>query len=370
MKLIYITSYTFPSTRAEPYYIKSMAEAFAKNLGHNFSLMIRGVVPEEMKHMDTVSVKMPQRLRTLCYFFWFPVFVVRKRMNTKDVVFMSNDPYIAAIFVFWKKAFFLKYRICSDWHQLFDDWRDAFVARGSEYLVTTTKKLQNHLLTQCAVPLEKVLVAYGGIDLRFFDNKSHISKNALRGKLQLPVDAFLVGYIGGFKAVGLEKGLDTMIQALPHINESVCMVFVGGSDADIAEYTQRAEKMNLKHRCIFVRKQQFAQLTEYECAMDVLAIPYPDKPHFREYGFPMKVWEYMASGRPLVYSNLEIIAEVLHGKGTPFVPDDEKSFACAIESIRANRQSAEEIGRQNTHDIRAYTWDERVKKILNFIQIS
>ena len=102
--------------------------------------------------------------------------------------------------------------------------------------------------------------------------------------------------------------------------------------------------------------------------MDILVIPYPDKPHFRDYGFPMKVWEYMASGRPIIYSNLEIMREVLGGRATSFQPDDASSFANAVLSIYQDAESAEEIARKNTNDVQAYTWKARAENILNFIQ--
>ena len=69
----------------------------------------------------------------------------------------------------------------------------------------------------------------------------------------------------------------------------------------------------------------------YEQASDVLVIPYPDKPHFRLYGFPMKVYEYMASQRPIVYSKLELAEEVLPDCGYGFVPDDPNDL---VEKIK------------------------------------
>ena len=65
----------------------------------------------------------------------------------------------------------------------------------------------------------------------------------------------------------------------------------------------------------------------YEQASDALVIPYPDKPHFRLYGFPMKVYEYMASQRPIIYSKLELVEEVLSDCGYGFTPDDPIDLA-------------------------------------------
>ncbi len=368
MKLIYITSYTFPSTRAEPYYLKSTAEAYAKNLGKDFTFVIRGKIPESFFSMNPISISMTERFRTFKYFFWFPFFVLNKAFNESDVIFMSNDPYLLSIFVFWRKIFFFKYRICSDWHQLFEDWKDKYVAQGSDYLITTTKKLQGLLAIAGEVSKEKILVAYGGIDLPLFDKMALTSKNELRKRLKLPLSGYLVGYMGGFRSVGLEKGLDTMIRALPFLDTNTYLVFVGGARQHIDEYRKLAIELNVEKQCLFIGKQQFDKVIEYELAMDILAIPYPDRSHFRNYGFPLKVWEYLASGRPIVYSNLEIIKEVLGAKGIVFEPGNAESFADAVLHIKKEKIALEEKAKQNRKFVESFTWDARASRILEYME--
>ena len=145
------------------------------------------------------------------------------------------------------------------------------------------------------------------------------------------------------------------------------MVFVGGSDGQIKEYFDLAQKEEVEGRCIFVKKQPFEKVVQYEMAMDALVIPYPNQPHFRDYGFPLKVWEYMAAGRPIIYSNLMIIAEVLEGKGVAFEPDDPASLATAVLNVFQNRESAEEVANRNSKDAINYTWKTRAIKIIDFI---
>jgi glycosyltransferase involved in cell wall biosynthesis len=241
------------------------------------------------------------------------------------------------------------------------------VSSNSDYLVSTSDRLKGLLTSVCGVDPDKTLLAYGGVNPKPFIEKSKIKREELRKELSLPLDAFLVGYIGGFRSVGLKKGLDTMVKALPYLNEKIMMVFVGGSKQHIDEYIVLSKELNVEDRCIFVEKQPFDKVIEYELAMDILAIPYPDQHHFRDYGFPMKVWEYMASGRPIIYSNLEIIDEALGGRATPFKPDDAQSLANAVLSVYQDIESAEEVASQNPKDIQAYTWKARAENILNFM---
>ena len=368
MKLIYITSKKFPSKKVDPFYVRSMAEAFTELLGEDFLFFIRGDIPNELKNMPVASVKFPQHFRTMYYFFWMPILIMTRAWNDREVIFLSYDPYLLSILIFWRKIFRFKYSICSDWHQLFDDWRDKYVATQSDYLVSTSQRLKGFLSSVCGIDKNRVLVAYGGVNPSHFIEKARIKKEEHRKRLGLPVDSFLVGYVGGFRSVGMEKGLDTMIKSLPHLHENITMVFVGGSKQHIDEYGELAKEHSVAQRCIFVEKQSFEKVVEYELAMDVLVIPYPDKHHFRDYGFPMKVWEYLASGRPIVYSNLEIIAEVLQGRGVSFQPDDARSLAHSILSVFNDVESAEKVAQENPSIVQSYTWKARAESIIKFIQ--
>ena len=72
MKLIYITSKKFPSSKVDPFYVRSMAQAFSGLLGRDFLFLVRGDVPDEMKNTNVVSVRAPKRFRMAFYFFWLP----------------------------------------------------------------------------------------------------------------------------------------------------------------------------------------------------------------------------------------------------------------------------------------------------------
>ena len=368
MKLIYVTSKKFPSAKTDPFYVQSMAEAFTRLLGEDFLFLVRGKVPRELQHTNARSVMAPKRLRMLFYFVWLPILIIRYTWSSAHVVFLSYDPYLLAILIFWRKVFRFKYNVCSDWHQLFDDWKDRYVAQHSDYLTCTSKRLKSFLCSAAGADANKTRVVYGGVDLNLFTGVRKLDRSELKETLGLPKDAFLVGYVGGFVSVGQKKGLDTMIEALQHLPQEVTMVFVGGSEKHIAEYKALAQDMHVETRCVFVKRQPFENVVRYEAAMDVLTIPYPDTHHFRDYGFPMKVWEYMAAGRPLVYSDLAIMKEVLGERADSFKPGDAKDLARVVVALQHDVDTAERTARKNSADVEAYTWDARAKNIVNFIQ--
>lgn len=367
MKLVYVTANVFPSKKVDPFFHRSMAEAFHKILGDNFLFLIRRSVPDELRHMCTMALPAPNKFKSLYYFFVLPFFVHRQHLSKRDVVLFSYDPNLLTILIFWRSVFRWKYRICSDWHQLFGNWKDSYVAKRSDFLVTTSQRLKELLIEKCGALEPKILVAYGGVDPEPYKKISTMSVSSLRNRLGLPEDVFLAGYVGGFTSVGIKKGLDTMIEAVPYLPKEVRMAFVGGTKAQIEEYTTLAEQVGVRERCIFVERQPFEKVVEYQCSMDVLVIPYPDVPHFRDHGFPLKVWEYMASGRPIIYSNLPLINEVLENHGVPFTPGNSEAFAEAVIVLYDSKENGKEISLSNTQDILQYTWEKRAQHIISLV---
>lgn len=367
MKLIYLTSQQYPSGKSDPFFWQKMAEAFQILLGPDFTFVVRNEAPHVLSHLNTVSVYAPWRFRSLSYFLRLPFLIFKHGWNNGEAFFFSADPYLLLGLIFWRRTLRLKYRVVSDWHQLFDDWKDIYIAEGSDFLVSTSGRLKGLLISQCGISPEKIIVAYGGVDTSLFKDKAKMAKRDYRLKLGLPDQGLLIGYIGTFKALGLDKGITTMIESLAFLDRDITMVFVGGTPALIAEYKLMAKNEGVAERAIFLLKQPYEKMVEYEMAMDILTIPYPNKPHFRDYGFPMKVWEYMAAGRPILYSNLDIIGEILRDRATSFVPGDPQSLAESVKIVRQGWGREEERAEQNIVAVEAYAWGSRADKIIKFL---
>ena len=371
MKLIHITAKKFQSLTADNIYILNLAEQFNNLLGQDYFIIIGGKTSEQFKNAPLINLNFKRRqsvflnfwLPYFFYFFWLPYFIFKKRLSF-GAIFFSNDPYLLAHLIRLRKIFRFKYKICSDWHMLYNNWRDKYIAVNSDFLIATSSKLKNLLIEKTKINSEKVLAAYGGVDL---DNYEKIDKNKTRKILNLPLDKNVVGYVGFFKTMGMEKGIVTMIKSLVFLDENVLMVFVGGKKEEILEYKKIANENGVLKRCFFEERKNFQEVNLYEQAVDVLVIPYPDRPHFRLYGFPMKVYEYMASQRPIVYSKLELAEEVLSDCGYGFAPDDPKDLAEKIKQAIGAKDSDEKT-RIAYEKVKNYTWQKKAENIIEFIK--
>ncbi len=360
---IYLTPLQFPASSGMHVYIRELAKGFATALEDKFLLSVRSTASLELDGINYQSVNFPfLRFRTLFYFCWLPLFVFKKSIMGKEIVFFANDPNILVVLIIWKKIFC--YHLVSDWHQLIGDWRDAFIAGNSDYLVTTSLKLKKTLTDKLSVNESKILVAYGGVDL----SRGRVDRDKARSLVNLSLVKKYVGYMGFFRAVGMEKGLNVMIEALSNLDPDVNVLLVGGKPEEIAEYEKLAKRLGVRERCVFFGRKTQEELALYEAACDILVIPYPDKPHFRDYGFPMKVYEYMASGRPIIYSKLELVEEVLGEDSMPFIPDSVNDFVRAVNEVFVHYDEWAKKADSSFKKLALYTWEKKAENILNFVK--
>jgi glycosyltransferase involved in cell wall biosynthesis len=113
-----------------------------------------------------------------------------------------------------------------------------------------------------------------------------------------------------------------------------------------------------------------ADLDSERCKADLFAIPLLDSTTARLFTSPLKLFEAMASGRPIVASDLPSIREVLtHEKNALLVPPgDAGALASAIERLLLDRELARALAARAFEDVKAYSWDRRAEAIEKFVR--
>jgi glycosyltransferase involved in cell wall biosynthesis len=104
--------------------------------------------------------------------------------------------------------------------------------------------------------------------------------------------------------------------------------------------------------------------------MDVAVAPYPPRSPF--YFSPLKVYEYMAAGLPIVASRIGQLEELLDSGdcGVLCAPGDPAALAEALAALRrdpARRRRLGEMARAKVR--RESTWDAVVHRILGLARL-
>src|SRR3989344_4614343 len=89
-----------------------------------------------------------------------------------------------------------------------------------------------------------------------------------------------------------------------------------------------------------------------------------------KYTSPLKMFEYMASGCPIVAQDLPSFGEVLNENNSVLAKaGDAEDLANKIAWVfnDKNRELVEKIANQALKDVQNYTWEKRAKKIIDFL---
>lgn len=212
---------------------------------------------------------------------------------------------------------------------------------------------------------EDVLMVEGdAVDLDRFENLPSQAK--ARSKWNVKTDRIVVGYVGRLTTLGKEKGVKTVLEAVAKDKRFFGFI-VGGPENDKKTYEKMAAKLGLtEDDVLFAGEIPAADVPASLSACDVLAMPFPDLPHYRTHMSPLKMFEYMAADRPLVTSDLPTVRDVLSEKNAIFCePDSTPSFLQALAWIAEHPDDAKARAAAAAALVKRHTWQERMARILD-----
>jgi glycosyltransferase involved in cell wall biosynthesis len=397
-KLIYIANARIPTEKAHGIQIMKMCEALAQCDANNAN----------KANKIEVELLTPRRFNSINqdpfeYYDAERVFEI-KRLPCLDLVYFGLEKFGFLIqtvtFLISAKIylFFKRYDILYTREQLVGLFFKDFILeihslpsniktfhkkiwQKAKTLIVLTSFIKKRLV-EAGVKEDKILVAPDGVDLEKFQIQNYQAKVPksqddfgiaslklkIREELGLPQDKILIGYVGMLKTMDMEKGIDVAIQSLKFLDENYILVLVGGKREDIEFYKKQAEESNLSSRVFFIGWVKHKLVPLYLKSFDILITPFPENKHYKFYMSPLKIFEYMASGAPIIASDLPSIREILNENNAVLVePDNAEKLAEGIKKVLLNKDLADKISKQALEDVQGYTWQKRAEKILEFI---
>lgn len=203
-------------------------------------------------------------------------------------------------------------------------------------------------------PAENIIVARDAVDLEPFAHPE--SRESARARLGLPQDKRIVMYIGRLDGW---KGSETLLEASTLLPSDVLLVVIGGEEEQIAPLRSRYPHVH------FAGFRPYREIADNQAAADVLVIPNTGRDRVSaRFTSPLKLFTYMASGKPIVASDLPSIREVVDETSAYFVaPDDPAALARGIETALHDPSAAQKAA-QAREKVTEYTWAARAKRII------
>jgi glycosyltransferase involved in cell wall biosynthesis len=362
----------YPSEKAASLFAAKSAEAFAGQ-GFKTTLLVprrfgRFTVKDQeyygtTHHFDVVYLSTIDLFRvpimraaafriSLCFFSIAVWIYLRLHASSSDIVYSNETlPLLLASFVTKRITYEMH-----DYPTGVKQYYEFFFDRVQYVVVTNRHKITK---LEASFPHAAVRALYEPNAVALDAYVHAPNRAASRSLLGLP-EARIVVYTGHLYSW---KGVDTLAAAAKNLDAQVYIV--GGTKRDVAAFTSKWGDVTNLH---ILGHRPYNDMVLWQKAADVVVLPNTGKEDISvEYTSPMKLFEYMASGTPIVASDLPAIREIVGaGRAVLVTPDDPNALAQGIRNI------FEQGGVLNSMHalewVKDHTWEKRAYRILTKLQ--
>jgi len=383
MRVHYISPSTLPSRQANAVHVVMQCEALSEK-GNEVILYARRSTPDTLNLQDLICNYYGVRFHN-CKLH--TIYSRSDRATSLRIALMA----LLGVFKCWKKtdtivsrnlyASFLlgaafRYPLLYETHELESGWRKFL-----QHQIMIKPQVTTIVITQRL--LEILQENHGGAPAKAFVLHDAASEGPpplpLKKKRQEMLSRFpdihdhwtsVCGYFGHlYSGRGIE-----IIMGMSAARPEILFLVFGGNESDVSRYTASNSRTNLR----FMGHLAHAQARDVMRCMDVLLMPYQTNVSIGIKGHdigqclsPMKMFEYMASGVPIISSDLPVLKEVLRNNENALLvqPSDSKQWVSALDMLLQNKSKAQEIAQKAYADFKAkHTWSLRAARIMEIAQ--
>jgi glycosyltransferase involved in cell wall biosynthesis len=400
-QILFLSSSRFPTNKAYGYQIVRECESLAL-LGMDVTLIFPALAPRQARNMGvarqpdlmasySLKRKFPVQavpvasgwdifysdtspLWSLGKILWFAVRsggIVKRFRKRGQAVIWTQDLPVLLVQVFGGTApgDILLYE-CHDIPRRLFGFLSRWIRKLTGVIVTTSGLKAEFV--KIGFPGERILVLPNAVDRQEFAISE--GRDSCRRRFGLPLRRPIVGYIGKFQTYGREKGIATLVRSAEYLirgsSALPLILLVGGPLDAAAAYCRVADEIGIPREILrVVDFQPRADVPQWMKACDVCVIPFPAKGHFVDFACPMKLFEYLAAGVPVVASDLPAIRDVIRdGVNGVLVPaDDPRALAAGITRILSDRAFGKRLARNGLQTVRGNSWERRSARALAFM---
>jgi glycosyltransferase involved in cell wall biosynthesis len=243
-------------------------------------------------------------------------------------------------------------------------WLNRWCYRSAKGLISTNRLKIPILQKEFGIPEERLFHKPNAVDTSMF--RIATTREEARKTLDLPPDLKIILYCG---QVILWKGVDGLLEAHAYLRPNEFIYFnVSGDKPTIQEFKEKSWSMNTRN-VIVAEGATHKDIPLWLRAADVLVLPNTARDDTSKYDTsPVKLFEYMASGRPIVASDIPSLRNVVDDSTAWFYePDNPQALADTIHVALDDTDASRKKSEKAQEEAEKYTWDRRFKDIFGFM---
>lgn len=363
MKINYIVYEDFFSERASNMQIVNTSNSLFKE-GFDINLVFPYYfeMPERYKVLSKVNFLSPKQFDKFSKInilkFSFKLFYFLKRQGSDQLVYFRHLLLLPAMLVI--KLFLPKINIVYEVHRQVNDvfgryCEKQLIKKGAR-LITISQSLKNIYLSRYQyLSSEDVCVVHDAVDLEKFD--INISLEEAKRLSGISLDKPAIMYIGSLWIV---KGVNILLESAKMLSD-YNFYFIGKEHED---FKFLKEQYSSLENVFILEPVEHEKVAILQKAADLLVIPHPKNNLSQS---PMKLFEYLASSRPILAADLGNLKEILPTDAMFFKAEDSNDLASKIKDYFNSQEKYLSLAKKNVEIARKYSWPNRSKLIKDFI---
>lgn len=250
----------------------------------------------------------------------------------------------------------------SKWRVIIAKLSERSNYKHAKKIVAVNQAIKESIKKKYGIPDEKIVIIENGANTDLF--KPMIQEQA-REELNLNENYNYVGFTGSFAPW---HGLDDLIKSAPMILKEVenTKFLLVGNGRRNKRFIQMINDLNLTDNFIFINRVPYEEVPKYVNAFDVCVIL--KKKNIS--GSPLKLWEYMACGKPVIATNTQDFKALEeHNAGILVDPEKTEEVANAIITLLKNKELREEMGNNGReYVVENRSWEAVARAVENVMK--
>ena len=244
------------------------------------------------------------------------------------------------------------------------------VSRKADAVIAVTKGIKDNLIDH-GVNENRIRVIENGANTELFKpTKNDNTQKGIKNRLHINDSETVVLFVG---YLAPWQGVECLLHAVPLIveeNPKTKFLIVG--DGIMKEKLKSLTKeLNIRRSVIFTGTVPYESVPEYMNLSDICVAPFIRRRNESIGLSPLKIYEYLACGKPVVGSDIRGVGTLLDSSnsGIPVIPDAHGELARAIIRLLNDKQLRKQMGKNGREIVvNNHSWEITAKKTIEVFE--